>query len=262
MFTVTGIRHAWPEKAGFCLNRRHGHTDLTFVHFFNSVELELNGTTILTDNHACIFYCPGTPQHITSLKPLFHDWFHVTDVPESTFHTLNLPLDTVFYPQNPEFITGIIHEMEREFFAQNNHRKELIAAKMTEFLIKLSRACSNHTIPKLDPFTEDQLRNLRSEVLLSLHHPWTAAEMASHIPLSESRFYTLYRSFYGRSPIDDLIHARVDAAKNALLLTDHSIASIAESLGYNNVTHFIRQFHQLAGCSPSQYRKHGDSEKI
>ena len=45
MFTVTGIRHAWPEKAGFCLNRRHGHADLTFVHFFNSVELELNGTT-------------------------------------------------------------------------------------------------------------------------------------------------------------------------------------------------------------------------
>ena len=51
------------------------------------------------------------------------------------------------------------------------------------------------------------------------------------------------------------IRARIDAAKNALAFTDQPVARIAENLGYNNLTHFIRQFKALTGVSPSVYRK-------
>lgn len=83
--------------------------------------------------------------------------------------------------------------------------------------------------------------------------------MAARIPLSESRFYTVYKSFYGTSPMEDLIRARIDSAKNALLFTDRTISSIAESLGYNNLTHFIRQFRSFTGMSPSGYRRNRDN---
>jgi len=258
MLTLSGVRHAWPEKAGFRLQRKHGHADYTFVHFFNSVELELHDETIQTASHACILYRPGTPQIITSQKPLLHDWFHFNDVPETLFQELELPLDTLLYPQQYEFLTELVHELEREFFSRKHQRSELIAVKITELLIKLKRACSDEPAFAIDPFTASQLKKLRSDVLLSLHHPWTVSEMASRIPLSESRFYTVYRSFYGRSPFDDLIHARIDAAKHALLFSDQPISSIAANLGYNNVTHFIRQFHRFVGRSPAQYRKSGE----
>ena len=80
------------------------------------------------------------------------------------------------------------------------------------------------------------------------------------VGLSESRFAGLYKNFYGISPINDLIRARVNAAVNALENTGKSISEIAESLGYNNLPHFIRQFHSIVGMSPASYRKdHLDS---
>ena len=37
-----GIRHAWPEQAGFCLNRRNGYPGYSFVHFLTSVEIVID----------------------------------------------------------------------------------------------------------------------------------------------------------------------------------------------------------------------------
>lgn len=130
-----------------------------------------------------------------------------------------------------------------------------MSLKTTELFIKLSRGLYDETVVSVDTPTTTRLRKLRSEVLLSLSHPWTVSEMASRIPLSESRFYNVYRSFFGTSPVDDLIHARIYTAKNALLFTDQTVSAIAESLGYNNVTHFIRQFRSFTGTTPAQYRK-------
>ncbi len=255
MLTITGIRHAWPEQSGFCLNRKQGHPDYSFVHFISSVEIHLNGETIMVPNHACIIYRPGTPQHFVSQNPLLHDWFHFSGAPEPIFEKLNLLPNTLLYPKRWNFITDLVQEMESEFFAQKNHHEELLTLKITELFIKLSRSLCDESIISVDNSTSERLRKLRSKVLLSLNHPWTVAEMASSIPLSESRFYSVYRSFYGISPIDDLIHARIDAAKNALLFTDQTICDIAESLGYSNVTHFIRQFRSITGISPARYRK-------
>ena len=79
--------------------------------------------------------------------------------------------------------------------------------------------------------------------------------MAGRVGLSKSRFYTIYKNIYGNSPIDDLIRARIDSAKNALQFSSTSISEIAENLGYNNLTHFMRQFKGMTGMIPDQYRK-------
>jgi len=73
--------------------------------------------------------------------------------------------------------------------------------------------------------------------------------------LSESRFFSLYKRIFGISPTLDLINAKITAAKNLLLSTDEKIEAISHALGYDNVTHFIRQFKSRVGKSPSAYRK-------
>lgn len=262
MITISTIRHAWPEQAGFCLDRKNGHPEYSFVHFISSVEITLNGITVTTPQHTCILYRPGTPQHFISHQPLIHDWFHFSGIPEPLFKRLNIPLDTLFHPQRANFITGIVQEMESEFLAQKAESNELLSMKFKELFIKLSRALSDEPTTVVDLTTSERLRKLRSEVILSLSHPWTVAEMAKRIPLSESRFYSVYRAFYGTSPMDDLIRARIDSAKNALLFTEQPISAIAESLGYSNVTHFIRQFRNTTGNSPARYRKNAQNSVL
>ena len=132
--------------------------------------------------------------------------------------------------------------------------------KMTELFIKLSRSLSDEYTAVIDTTTSEGLRRLRSEVLLSLNHPWTVAEMAARIPLSESRFsYGIQILLMGHLPwrissVQGLIRQKI-----ALLFTDRTISSIAESLGYNNLTHFIRQFRSFTGMSPSGYRRNRDN---
>ena len=90
---------------------------------------------------------------------------------------------------------------------------------------------------------------------LSLNQKHTVKFMADGVGLSESRFFSVYKSFFGISPMDDLINARIDLAKNLLSGSDKKIYAIAQELGYAEVTHFIRQFKKRTGISPSKYRK-------
>lgn len=62
---ITDIRHDWPEKAGFTLVRPTGIEIYTFLHFMNSVEIEINREKVTVRPGACIFYAPDEPQ-----------WFH------------------------------------------------------------------------------------------------------------------------------------------------------------------------------------------
>ena len=74
---ILQIRHEWPEKDDFCINRPRGRKDYTFLHFFNRVDLLINGVRQKTSPHACIFFPPGIPQWFLSDGPLILSLIHI-----------------------------------------------------------------------------------------------------------------------------------------------------------------------------------------
>ena len=69
---------------------------------------------------------------------------------------------------------------------------------------------------------------------------------------------TLNRKFKARarrSPIDYLLHYRLNIACEMLTYTKLSISRIAEATGFNYETYFIRQFMAKIGITPTQYRQ-------
>lgn len=255
MLEVTQLRHAWPEKAGFVLKRSYGMPSYTFLHFFNSVDILIDGTMVHTRPHACVIYDIGTPQKFISTQPLTHDWIHFEGALDEILSSYGLECDKLYYPANADFITDIVKEMEFEFSSEKRFSERLIRMKAEELFMKLSRACSDESMTAIDTDTDERFRLLRGEVFSNLKNQWTVEQMAKRVGLSKSRFYTIYKSIYGSTPVDDLIRARIDSAKNALLFSKRSILDISESLGYNNLTHFMRQFKALTGTTPDQYRK-------
>lgn len=251
MYEITSVRHAWSEPAGFEIDRKQGLEVYTFLHFYDSVQLLVNGKIIITRPHACILYAPDTPQYFTSSTPILHDWFHFSTqqpLPEGVH------CDTVYYPANHSFVTNIVSELESEFTTQKAFRDTIIDLKISELLIKVTRSNLDTRTP-LNRWTRESLQKLHLEMFMHLEKHWTVSEMASRLYLGASHFYNAYRTLYGCSPHEDLINARIRAAANALTYSDESIAAIAEELGYNNVSHFSRQFHAQIGMSPSAYRK-------
>ena len=255
---LSKIRHAWPEKAGFAIHRPEGHPELTFLHFFESVEIEINGKKIVTKPHACILYEEGVPQRFYSPGPLLHDWMHLPPACKEEIKSFHVPFNRLVYPAGPGFITGALGALESEFFGGGPFSIQLIDAKLRAFLIEFSRACQNEAPERLSGDLETALQELRTFVFSRLQENWTVERMARQIDISPSRFHAVYKALFGTSPVNDLIHARITAAQNRLLGSRLSVGEVARELGYGSEFHFIRQFRKITGVSPGAYLKRKD----
>ena len=260
MIHITRARHGWPEKSGFTIHRPQGLKTYTFLHFWNSVELLLDGQVITTPPGSCILFDVDTPQWFCSREPLKHDWIHFTGDVTALLQTLGLEMDKLYTPLNGRFISEIAREIELEVLTEPEHHQCLSELKFRELLVKLSRSCSKGAAGILKPAARKQLMDVRSLVFSQLDQPWTVAQMAALAYVSPSRFYNIYHTMFGISPTDDLIRARIDTAKNRLIHTNESVHAMAEALGYRNVTHFCRQFKQITGMTPSQFRQSQQNE--
>lgn len=260
MFQITQLRHAYPEGAGFFIDRKEGLKEYTLLHFFNSVEICFGEKVIRTEPHAVILYNIGTPQYFKSETPLIHDWMHFKGPLPSLVGEGGLQPDTIYYPRPHAFLTQMIRELESEFYGDLPSKEKLLELKVQEFFIKLERAVSCPPAAEISAETEKALRYLRGEMFSSLETNWTVEEMAKRIALSPSRIYPLYKKVYGISPMADLINARINSAKNMLSFGGEKVEEIAWRLGYQNTTHFIRQFKQKVGCTPAQYRKEQNAD--
>lgn len=253
---VTSARHRWNEPAGFVINRPVGVDSYTFLHFFTPTELRVGEKTVKTRPGACILYRPHTPQWFRSEQPLVHDWMHLSADAGREIERFSVPTDTVVYPPDCAFLTSGINEIELEIYGDRPNSAELADAAAVMLLIRFARACEEHpSACPVNPETRARMIRFRSELLARRGEQWSVERMAREVNLSPSRFYAVYRALFAVSPVNDLIRARIDAAKSALTCSDESIASLADRLGYANITHFSRQFRRHTGVSPREYAK-------
>ena len=252
---ITRARHRWPEAAGFELTRPTGMPEYIFIHVFNAVEIELKGERIPVRPGGCICYNIGTPQYLYSAAPLLHDWMHLSAEAGPLLREFGVPLDTVVYPEDTSFLTAGICDIELEINSERPFRDRLADAMGEMLLIRFARASTEGGEGSpVNPELRQRLYALRAELFAHLERNWTIEQMAAQLHLSPSRFFAVYKALFGTSPANDLIHARIDAARTALAGTGLSVTRLAEQLGYANVTHFSRQFRQQTGISPRAYR--------
>ena len=82
----------------------------------------------------------------------------------------------------------------------------------------------------------------------------TLSSLARKYSLSCSNLSHLFARIYGRSPIDYLIQSRVAYSTRFLIRTNKPIEEIASLVGYTTTAHFIRQFTERIGQTPTEYR--------
>jgi len=257
--TITRARHAWPEPSGFTIERPNGISEYTFLHFFESVEILVQDEVILAPPDSCIFYNVGTPQWFRTAQSLQHDWMHMVGAVPESLAAVGLRLDTLYVPPSGRFITELMQQIESEVLSHASHYAEMEQLKYQELLIRFARSLDGQAAPVVGRGengapTEINLRAVRSQMFSQLGYPWTVQELAARAYLSPSRFFAVYKAMFHISPMDDLIRARIDTAKDRLIDTGLPVHSLAENLGYRNVTHFCRQFKKLTGMTPSQFR--------
>ena len=82
-------------------------------------------------------------------------------------------------------------------------------------------------------------------------------KLAGLCHLSQTHFRRLFLSIMGTTPLQYVIQIRIRQACILLNTTSEPITSIAQAVGIASISSFNRNFQQVMGVTPQQYRQSG-----
>lgn len=187
------------------------------------------------------------------------DWLfaEVGDTDEELLRGLEIPINEPVYLGNMDELSQLMHIMTYEHYSVSELREQIVQKYLEIFLLKLSRKIISDVGLTTELYSRhnDGLNRLRARIY---NMPDTVPDidgMAQEIGLSRSGFQHLYKKCFGVCVTKDVIHGRIERAKQLLSSTTLTIGEISERCGYSNYYHFIRQFKQICGKTPGEYRK-------
>ena len=82
----------------------------------------------------------------------------------------------------------------------------------------------------------------------------TLDEIAEYLHANRSYLSRLYKSRSGVNLFDDILHRRVEKAKEYMEHTDRKLYEIAVEVGFEDAGYFSKVFQKYTGMSPKEYR--------
>src|SRR5262245_330183 len=99
-----------------------------------------------------------------------------------------------------------------------------------------------------------RVRTAIDTMLRDIDRPLAISALARHVNLSRSRLTHLFHTEVGCSPARYLRQARLDRARQLVEETSLSIKEIMARVGFNDPSHFSRDFARRHGASPRRIR--------
>ncbi len=126
-----------------------------------------------------------------------------------------------------------------------------LRSELNLFLIHFFRKAALPINDFFDSVSDGLLFYIRS----NLGEKLTLDGIASKCSYNKSYFSRLFKSYTGMTFTDFLKKERVEKAKSLLLSTSDSAERISLNVGYTDKTRFYKDFKELVGMTPTEYRK-------
>lgn len=109
--------------------------------------------------------------------------------------------------------------------------------------------------------SQDEQRVKEAMLFIRTHHsePLTLEEIADSIHVSKSECCRCFARTLQMTPFEYLMKYRIYESTRKLMDPAHksdSIADLALSVGFNNISYFNKLFKKFLGCTPTYYRSH------
>lgn len=157
-------------------------------------------------------------------------------------------------------LVPLVAELQEELESNTPGHRFLAIAHFMRLVAWLSRAYSQ--IPHEDPPPVTQLSKVLSYIEENYTEPLGVEELAQVAGMSQPTLFRTFQQILGRSPIDHVVHLRIDKATRLLTRTDKRIGEISGEVGFNDSNYFTRQFRAITGCSPREYRERTQLKKV
>lgn len=244
----------------FVIDRPRSSGDYLFLHFTTPIHIHVQGGRCHAKEGACILYTPGFPQWYSGITAGFrHHWFHFSGSgADAILRMFGIPENKIFRPLNTSFIPLILSDIKAERSREMSFWEKAVELLFFRLFLEIHRNLAERSKVFATPYKAElwkKLVQMRSLVEDEPHRIWTVKHLADMTHLSESRFTALFREFFGHSPMEDVIQARLRKACWLLTNTTLSVKNAAEQCGCENIYYFSRLFHRRMGCAPRDYYK-------
>jgi len=150
-------------------------------------------------------------------------------------------------------VNGLIHDLTRETASQTPGYRVMATGLFMQLAVHLSRCYSAES-------TEESIGLLRigdaiAHIETNYAENITLDELAAKSHLSKRHFQRIFRDCVGRSPIDHLMHIRIQRAADLLRHTERPITDIAFDCGFQDSNYFTRCFRKVMDQTPRDHRR-------
>lgn len=176
--------------------------------------------------------------------------------------------------RNDEIIPELIRKIKKtQFSADENCNIDFVAGLYNQEInmgLSLSNAMHKASVNRIFNYNIsesnmnpqfEKLCMLRGRIMKNPELPWGIDDIADSLYLSKSYLQKIYKSYFGKSIIEEMIEFRIEKAKELLAKTNMTVTDISKECGYSSYNYFVRQFKMSEGISPSEYRVKSRNEQ-
>jgi AraC-like DNA-binding protein len=110
---------------------------------------------------------------------------------------------------------------------------------------------------RVNSTTSDKPRNIQDVVAFIEANLWSPLELnllAEKAHLSKFHFCRFFKRHIGMNPMKFVASLRIERAKELLKQDGLTVSSVANEVGFKDLSNFIRQFKKTTGVTPRTYR--------
>ena len=130
---------------------------------------------------------------------------------------------------------------------------------LTAFFVGMARTVPDNSDKEESGIEESKFSGMIAQVLKYInthyHEPIKMKELANMCHISETHFRRLFSSYMNMSPLEYVNQVRVRMACEHLKRTNEPVADVAVKCGFSTNSTFNRNFKQLIGVTPMEFRK-------
>lgn len=247
----------YPNARGHRMERRHHDDWLLMYCAAGAGTLSLDGQRTFNIREGdLVLLPPGVPHRYQAdrKQPWTIYWVHFLGRKAVEFQTL---LGTT--EQRPVVSVGLLPRLLSEF--QGLMAPRLAGSRFPVYihqallLQELLGYCALHqSQPEKRRKASFNLEGLHAFMQQHIRDHLSLQELADFAGLSPHHFARRYKQLTGESPIQHFLQLKMQHACFLLEVSDDSVQSVAQELGYEDAYYFSRIFKRIVGKAPHHYR--------
>lgn len=155
-----------------------------------------------------------------------------------------------------EKLLAVLSYMFQEYTDNQEGYRDIIKANLEIFLIEYNRQSQDTKEPStsVKPYTQERLEEFLALLEIHISRRKQVSQYADLMNLSPYQLNEITKATLGKTSSELINEHIILEAKRQLLATPNQIKEIADHLGYEDHSYFIRFFRKQTGYSPESFR--------